>query len=203
MRRTGFKPRTSGLPRGNGNVTALPRKDARAGHLSPVAGPGTFGGTGGDAGTRRRSGATAGIPGNAARQSPQRKAASQDPGFHPAVKAAILRRDGGCFLRGGAYGPCWGPVVAHHRRLSGQGGSTAPESHKASNGISLCNGGHHNGWVHRFRLKAAALGLIVSRWSDPAAMPVRKHEGGEEIWLTDDGNYADHPPESRDGGEVA
>jgi hypothetical protein len=113
------------------------------------------------------------------------------------VKAVILRRDGGCALRGGPHGPCWGPVDAHHRRLLGQGGSAAPESHRASNGIAACRG--HHDWIHRSRLKAEGLGLIVSRYRDPTAIPVSLDGGRSRKWLTDDGDYADREPEPEGG----
>jgi hypothetical protein len=145
--------------------------------------------------------------GNRAAREPQnRPGSSAEPGFPPEVKAVILRREGGCFLRGvlppGKYFACWGPIDAHHRHLSGSGGSTAPGQHRPSNGVALCRG-HHDGYVHQFRLKAEALGLIVSRFRNPALVPVRFREGGSELWLTDDGNYADHPPEPEDGSSAA
>lgn len=203
MRRSGFKP--AGLRDGGGSVIPFPgrnRQSAGSGNRrrgNAVSASGTRGGTGRGRGA---PGPGSVIPGSAARQSRNGGQVSTDPGFHPAVKATILRRDGGCVLRGGPHGPCWGPVDAHHRRLLGQGGSSAPESHRASNGIAVCRG--HHDFLHRFRLQAEGLGLIVSRYRNPAEVPVSFDGGRTRKWLTDDGDYAAHAPEPEDGpGDVA
>jgi hypothetical protein len=122
--------------------------------------------------------------------------------FPPSVKALIKERDEGCVLRGvEEWGLCLGPVDAHHRRLIGSGGSTAPETHRASNGIQLCRG-HHDA-VHRQRLKAEGYGLIISRYARPAEAPLRILPDGVAQWLDDDGNYLDHPPGPEDGAALS
>jgi hypothetical protein len=159
------------------------------------SGPGGIGksrglGTGASAGP--------GMPRKAVRQS---AGADTESEFPPSVKALIKERDGGCVLRGVAeWGPCLGPVDAHHRRLIGAGGSTAPETHRASNGIQLCRG--HHGLVHHYRLKAEGFGLIVSRYKLPAEVPLRILPDGVPQWLDDAGNYLDHAP-GPEAGEVA
>jgi hypothetical protein len=186
--------------------------------LAAISALGRPGGTGKGAGTRNAGGdrasgsgstgklrdltggasAGSGMPRKAVRHT---AAGDTESEFPPSVKALIKERDEGCVLRGVAeWGPCLGPVDAHHRRLIGSGGSTAPETHRASNGIQLCRG-HHDA-VHRQRLKAEGYGLIISRYARPAEVPLRILPDGVPQWLDDDGNCLDHAPEPEDG-EVA
>jgi hypothetical protein len=182
MRNTGFKPRAKPMPRGNSKRTGA--GNGRGGIAA--SGTGAHGGTGarppgGDSGAGR------GVPGKSARQSRKRPETNADPGFPPKVKALIGRRDGGCVLRGNAdWGSCWGPVDAHHRRLIGSGGSTAPETNRASNGIELCRG--HHGHVHHYRLRSEPFGLIISRYRDPEKALI-SFDNGRTWWgLTNRGD---------------
>jgi len=181
LARGGFQPRTSGLAAGNG-------KRAGTGSGGGIAGSGTRGGTGRrPRGSGTDSGAGAGLPGNGARQSRKRPQANPDPGFPPEVKALIRLRDGGCVLRGNAaWGDCWGPVDAHHRRLIGSGGSTAPETHAAPNGIELCRG--HHDYVHRYRLRSEAFGLIISRYRNPEKALI-SFDNGRAWWGLTSGGH--------------
>jgi hypothetical protein len=154
-RGAGFKPRTTPMPRSKAPFRAS---------VAPV---------------RRNSGSSGN--GTAAARRQRKPELSADPGFPPEVKALISMRDVGCVLRGNAaWGACWGPVDAHHRRLIGSGGSAAPETHTASNGISLCRG-HHDA-VHRCRARAQAFGLIISRYWHPRRAPV-SFDNGRTWWI--------------------
>jgi hypothetical protein len=176
MKQTGFKSRTKPMPRGNGKGAG--NGNGRGGIAA--SGSGSRGGTGAQK-RSGKSGAARGVPGNAGRQSRKRPEVNADPGFPLKVKALISQRDEGCVLRGNAdWGSCWGPVDAHHRRLIGSGGSTAPETHTASNGISLCRG-HHDA-IHRNRARAQAFGLIISRYWHPRRAPV-SFDNGRTWWI--------------------
>lgn len=54
----------------------------------------------------------------------------------------------------------------HHRQLRSAGGENSPE-----NGAALCLQCHD--WVHRNVADARDGGWIVSRWADPAVVPMR------------------------------
>jgi hypothetical protein len=92
---------------------------------------------------------------------------------------------GGCVLlpRGG----CQGGLELHHRRLRGMGGTVAGGSHDAANGVALC--AYHHSWAHRYPWRAERLGLIVSRYREPAEVPLELDGRGTRLWLSADGRY--------------
>lgn len=77
----------------------------------------------------------------------------------PAVRAAVLERDGGCLLHlgrelnDGSWGPCFGGLTYHHLKKASQGGEYTIE-----NGATLC--AHHNDLVEDHPTRAASIGLV-------------------------------------------
>lgn len=123
--------------------------------------------------------------------------------FPQSVRYAILARDqqewGGCVLR--PRGGCQGGLELHHRRLRGTGGTAASGSHDAANGVALCT--WHHAWAHRYRGKAEPQGLIVSRYRDPAEVPLVLDGRGTRLWLTADGRYRYRQAEAEAEAEAA
>lgn len=63
----------------------------------------------------------------------------------------------------------WNNGSRHHRKLRSRGGGD-----EVSNGVLLCGSGTTgcHGWAHAHPDEATALGLIVSRWRNPADVPM-------------------------------
>ncbi len=62
----------------------------------------------------------------------------------------------------GLNGPCAGPLIVHHRRIRGMGGSSDPTIHDLEWLVVLCDFGHHR-WVHANPSDSYELGLLVRR----------------------------------------
>jgi hypothetical protein len=123
-----------------------------------------------------------------------------DPGFPRETRLLIAARDVGCVLRHwpGAPVPCWGSTTAHHRDLTGSGGTSNPGQHVPANGLTLCAAQHD--YAHRNRVWARELGLIVDESRDFLAQPV-SFDGGQAWYLlaARDGRYL----YCEQGGDVA
>ena len=63
----------------------------------------------------------------------------------------------------------WNNGSRHHRKLRSRGGGD-----EVSNGVLLCGSGTTgcHGWAHANPAEATRLGLIVSRWMNPADVPI-------------------------------
>jgi hypothetical protein len=72
-------------------------------------------------------------------------------GVDPALRAAVIARDGGCLLRG--EGDCWGRLDPHHVLRKRDGGEDSME-----NLICLCRA--HHGRVHHLPWWARERGLL-------------------------------------------
>ena len=100
-------------------------------------------------------------------------------GFPPKVREQITRRASGmceiCFFYAAEH--------IHHRRPRGVGGSKAPDTNTAANGLALCTECHS--WVESNRTKALELGWLVRQGHNPAEMPV--WIGWRWVLLCDDG----------------
>ena len=81
-----------------------------------------------------------------------------------AIREEIRQRDANRCARCGATSP----LHVHHRIRRSQGGKD-----EAPNLITLCDPCHR--WVHGNPMAARRLGLLLSRSTDPAAVPVDHH----------------------------
>lgn len=99
-------------------------------------------------------------------------------GPSPTVRRLVVERDGGCLRCGGEA------TNIHHRRPRGMGGTRDPAVNAPSNLVALCGSGTTgcHGWIESHRAQALADGWLVSRWGDPAKVPIFVR--GERIWLT-------------------
>lgn len=87
------------------------------------------------------------------------------------------------------------PATQHHHRMPrGMGSSSGPQINLPSNLLHLDLGCHE--YVERNRAEALIAGWLVSRYSDPARVNVLIQNGSRYVYLTDDGGYADNPPEA-------
>ena len=75
----------------------------------------------------------------------------------------------------------------HHRRPRGMGGTRDPLTNGPANLVLLCGSGVTgcHGWVESHRAEARADGWLVSKWADPAAIPIVHN--GRTIYLDDRG----------------
>jgi hypothetical protein len=110
------------------------------------------------------------------------------------IAAALTRSHGWCERCGSGLGPIRGDHWhAHHRVLRGMGGSQLAQLGEVSNCAVLCASCHD--WVHgtNNRTEAEASGWIVSRYQDPAAIPMLVQLPGRSRrvrrLLTSDGGY--------------
>jgi hypothetical protein len=96
------------------------------------------------------------------------------------VREQITRRANGmceiCFFYAAEH--------IHHRRPRGAGGSKAPDTNTAANGIALCTECHT--WVESNRTKALEVGWLVRQGHDPASVPMVRF-GSDWVLLNDDG----------------
>lgn len=78
------------------------------------------------------------------------------------VREAVHERDGGCVLRHrtDAWGPCWGPLEAHHIHKDSAGGEATLANH-----LSTCR--LHNQDIEREPESAKAFGLVVNHAITP------------------------------------
>ena len=97
--------------------------------------------------------------------------------FPPAVRRAIILRDGGCCVSCGlALAACtddsyrWVSVAGecHHRLIKGMGGRSV--DHRPENGVLLCRDCHRK--AHADRTWAERYGLIVPQGQSPETVPV-------------------------------
>ena len=104
----------------------------------------------------------------------------------PAVRELVERRDGGRCVRCGQHRPC----DYQHRKNRGMGGTSDERANLPANGILLCRPCHE--WVHAHPQDAYRAGWLVSRWDDPAAVPVLYQLPRGAAWrlLDDDGGWA-------------
>ena len=88
------------------------------------------------------------------------------------VQSVTTRAEGFCeaMIRGVCNGR---PEHLHHRQLRSRGGGDTVE-----NLTAVCHRCHD--WIHRHPKESTALGLMVSRWADPAEVPMA-HRGKERL----------------------
>jgi 5-methylcytosine-specific restriction protein A len=101
--------------------------------------------------------------------------------FPDAVRRIVEERSGG-LCEG-----CWFHPAEqiHHRRPRGMGGSKAPDTNTASNGLALCFPCH--AWTESKRESAEQFGWLVPQGKSPAEVPVLRH-GCDWVLLDDHGN---------------
>ena len=106
----------------------------------------------------------------------------------PSTKTLLLLEDrsrGRCELCGDRA------AHTHHRRPRGMGSSRDEATNQPSNLLRVCAACH--GQIESRRAEAYGFGWLVSRWSDPAVVPVLVGRGSRWVQLTVDGGYADAP----------
>jgi len=81
----------------------------------------------------------------------------------------------------------------HHRLPRGIGSSRDPRINRPSNLLAVCADCHR--YVEQHRAEALTAGWLVSRWDDPARVPVLIERGARYVHLADDGSYRLDPPE--------
>lgn len=84
------------------------------------------------------------------------------------------------------------PYSIHHRRTAGMGGSKDPASHAPSNLLLLDGSGTTgcHGWVTTHFAESFETGLVVSRWQNPAEIPVLVFmHAPRKVLLDDNGRY--------------
>lgn len=103
------------------------------------------------------------------------------------MDAGILLRDNRCVRCGHAVSSAWPGYNCHHRKL-GNRSDNRPE-----NLIILCGSGTVgcHGWVHHHPREAREHGWIVSKYKDPAEMPVDVWGLGLKL-LTAEYRYEDY-----------
>lgn len=106
----------------------------------------------------------------------------------PAATVRLVRdRDGNACAR------CGRPdgLTTHHRRARGMGGSQWPGINLPANLLTLCGSGTTgcHGWVESHREAATTAGLLVSKYADPADVPVWTWRG----WMRLDNTGAATP----------
>jgi hypothetical protein len=107
-------------------------------------------------------------------------------GFPKQVRDIITARaKGGCEICFFSH-----PDQIHHRRPRGAGGSKAPDTNLASNGIAICAACHR--MVESNRELAFTNGWLVRQGHDPATVPVLRH-GSEWVQLNNDGDMKEVP----------
>lgn len=111
----------------------------------------------------------------------------------------VLERDGhACVVCGypvsGERGISWS---IHHRRPRGMGGSKRPDTNSPVNLVTVDGSGTTgcHGWLESHRAGAFCNGFLLMQHSDPAAIPLLLH-GNRWVYLTEDGQYSDDPPEA-------
>jgi 5-methylcytosine-specific restriction protein A len=137
------------------------------------------------------------------RRSPLRRTPlkSRHKGTGPARDAvdAVYERAGhSCELCTCAVGPQRGlDHHVHHRRPRAAGGSKRPDTNLPSNLLLLCPPCHDE--IESRRGEALSAGWLVLQSGDPAETAVLIHRD-RWVYLTDDGDYAAHPPRWRERG---
>jgi hypothetical protein len=107
----------------------------------------------------------------------------------PADVAALIEARSECACEVWAPGCNRRMEHKHHRRLKGSGGSQAPETQRASNGLAVCQPCHT--YIHGHPLWAFDEGFLVSQYRLPVEMPVRWRGGGKRL-LDDGGGLGEH-----------
>lgn len=104
--------------------------------------------------------------------SPSSKSRIDELAGRRAIREQVFERDGGCVMRDGRWGKCFGEPTFHHLLKASQGGKYTVE-----NGICLCVG--HNCKVEDEPAAAYALGLVVKSWE------VRDDIASGNVWPED------------------
>lgn len=89
---------------------------------------------------------------------------------------------------------CGAPATnIHHRRPRGMGGTRDPLANDPSNLLCLCGSGTTgcHGWIESHRAEALRDGWLVSKWADPATIPIAV--GHRAIWLDHRGKTHPEP----------
>lgn len=107
------------------------------------------------------------------------------------VRAEVIGRDNSsCVACGVHVDTSSGWYSLQHRRARGMGGSTAADTNRPTNLITMCGDGVRgcHGRAERDKDWARPLGYRVESWEDPAAVPVLVFGVGR-VLLTDDATY--------------
>lgn len=122
-----------------------------------------------------------------------------------AVEAALERAGFSCMIcnhmLGDRRGVDWS---IQHRRPRGKGGTRWPGINLLSNIGPLCGSGVDgcHGEVESYRAAAVDDGWLVKWPLDPATIPVLLHRE-RYVYLTNDGQYSDHPPSTQEGSTAS
>lgn len=122
---------------------------------------------------------------------------TRSTGPDEATVQAVVNRDGGCVVCGGAlFGARGIDWSIHHRR----GRDGKPDSHSVQNLIAVCGGDNVTGChgrIHSRRSESQPAGWWLSRVAgeDPLTVPLLVDRESRWVYLTADGRYSDEPPE--------
>lgn len=115
---------------------------------------------------------------------------------------AVLERDGHACVRCGTLltgtrGLDW---ALHHRRPKAMGGSFLRDTNMPQNLISVCgpdNTHGCHGFIHSRPSESGPAGWLLSntRSEEPLYLPLLVEHSSRWVYLTEDGRYADAPPE--------
>lgn len=132
------------------------------------------------------------------RRTPLKSRAKSTGPARDVVDAVYERAGHSCELCTNAVGPERGTDHhVHHRRPRASGGSKRPETNLPSNLLLLCPPCHAE--VESRRAEAQAAGWLVPQSGNPAETAVLIHRD-RWVYLTEDGDYAAHPPRWRPEG---
>lgn len=129
------------------------------------------------------------------RRTPMKTKRSSTGPAQDVVDAVYERAGHSCELCAAAVGPARGlDHHLHHRRPRAAGGTKRLDTNLPSNLLLLCPPCH--GEIESHRADALAAGWLVLQAGDPAETAVLIHRD-RWFYLTDDGDYAAHPPRWR------
>lgn len=126
------------------------------------------------------------------RVAPEPKPKTRAGEFTAATRRQLRARFAGLCAVCGLPLPPFG-WTGQHRRARGAGGSTAPDTASAANGVAVHELPCHR-WIEGNPTAALPLGLRVPQGTDPATVPVQLYDG-RRVWLDHSGGYSENPPD--------